>query len=127
MATDVDEWTVERHMRAGSPETIALYERFSEILHGFGPIRIAVSKSMITFKGTRRGFAGAKPRGDGLVGYLDLMQPLPLDERIRSAAPFSRSLFVHNWRIEREEQFDDVFTGWLRDGYAVGCGAHLLR
>ena len=125
MAHDGD-WTIERHMLAGTPETIALYERFSEILHGFGPIRIAVSKSMITFKGSQRGFAGAKPRGDVLVGYLDLMRALPLDERIRSAAPFSSKLFVHNWRIERDEQLDDIFIGWLRGAYAVGCGAHLV-
>jgi len=120
-----DEWTIERHLRAGTPAAVDLYERFSDIVHGFGPLRIAVSKSMITFKGSQRGFAGAKPRGDGLVGYLDLMEALPLEERIRSAAPFSSKLFVHNWRIEREEQLDETFVGWLRDAYAVGCGAHL--
>jgi len=121
-----DEWTVDRHMLAGTPETVALYQRFSDILHSFGPIRIAVSKSMVTFKGTRRGFAGAKPRGDALVGYLDLMEQLPLDDRIRSAGPFSSKLVVHHWRIESEEQLDDRFIGWLRDSYAVGCGAHLV-
>lgn len=127
MTSHDDEWTVERHLLAGTPETVALYRRFSDVLHGFGPIRVAVAKTTITFKGTRRGFAGARPTPNALVGYLDLMRSLPPDPRIRRVSPYGRNLFVHQWRIEHDRELDDAFIGWLREGYAVGCGAHLAR
>jgi hypothetical protein len=40
-----DEWTVERHLEAGSENSRS------------------VAKTTITFKGPKRGFAGARPKG----------------------------------------------------------------
>ena len=52
-----------------------------------------MSKTAISFKGTRRGFAGAKPKKRWLDGYLDLQRRLT-DPQIRSASPYTKRLFV---------------------------------
>jgi hypothetical protein len=124
--TDVDdsEWTVGRHL-AGQPEqTLTLYEAFLERAEAIGPFTLAVSKSAITLKGSRRGFAGVVPKPSGLRGYLDLQRVVD-DPRITSAAPYTKRLFVHHFRITELDQLDDDFVGWLREAYAVGAGEHL--
>jgi hypothetical protein len=62
------EWTVERHLEAGSELGRTLWHGFAQLVAGFGEHSLAVSKTSITFKGPKRGFAGAKPKGDELVG-----------------------------------------------------------
>jgi hypothetical protein len=80
----------------------------------------------ITFKGSRRGFAGAKLRAHSLDGYLDLQRRLE-DPRIRRASPYTRRLVVHQFRISAPEQLDEEFAGWVREAYLVGQGQHLAR
>src|SRR4051812_10097240 len=119
-----DVWTVEDHLAAGDEWTVALWRRFAAIIDGFGPVTLSVSKTTVTFKGTRRGFAGARPTITALVGYFDLMRELPADRRLQRAAPFGRNLFVHHFTVTDASDLDDEFVGWLREAYAVGCGAH---
>jgi len=57
------EWTVEDHLRDKPAAVVALYQRFVELVQACGPFEYAVSKTAIGFKGSRRGFAGAKPQG----------------------------------------------------------------
>jgi hypothetical protein len=64
----LSEWTVEDHLRDKPPAVVALYQRFVELVQACGPFEYAVSKTAITFKGSRRGFAGAKPTAHGLTG-----------------------------------------------------------
>jgi hypothetical protein len=85
-----------------------------------------VAKTTITFKGSRRGFAGARPTFRGLAGYLDL-QRMVEDPRILSAAPYTKRLFVHQFRIMGRDQMDDEFAGWVHEAYQVGQGQHLAR
>ena len=120
------EWTVEDHLRAGNERTIALYRRVEQLIRSFGPGSMSVSKTTITFKGPRRGFAGARPTQKGLVGYFDLMREIPPDPRIRSVSPYGRNLFVHHYLLAEDGDLDDAFVGWLEEAYAIGCGAHLL-
>jgi len=119
-----DEWTVEDHLRGKPPGSVALYRRFVELVEACGPVTYAVAKTTITFKGSRRGFAGAKPTPRGLAGYLDL-QRLVEDPRIMSASPYTKRLYVHQFRITAPDELDDEFAGWLREAYAVGQGTHL--
>ncbi|GAA5189678.1 hypothetical protein GCM10023322_42990 [Rugosimonospora acidiphila] len=110
---------------AGQPaSSVALYRRFIEMVEACGPFSYAVSKSTITLKGTRRGFAGGKPTGRGLAAYLDL-QRVVTDPRIISSAPYTNRLFVHQIRITSADQLDEEFMGWVREAYAVGQGAHM--
>jgi len=58
-------WTVEDHHAGRDSAVIGLYERLLSLVRACGPFILSVSKTAITFKGSRRGFAGAKPKDDG--------------------------------------------------------------
>jgi Domain of unknown function (DUF5655) len=121
---DAIEWTVEHHLLGKPPEVVALYGRFVELAEACGPFTYSVAKSAITLKGSRRGFAGARPGGRALGGYLDLERRVQ-DPRITRAASFTSRLYVHQFRVTAPEELDEEFAGWLREAYRVGAGAHL--
>ena len=121
-----DEWTVERHLRDKPEAVVALYRRFIELAEACGPFSYSVAKTAITLKGARRGFAGLKPRTASLDGYLDLQRRVE-DARIRRSGPYTKRLFVHQFRVVAASELDDEFAGWLREAYAVGEGEHLLQ
>ena len=119
--TPPDEWTVERHLEAGTELGRALFERFVELVAACGPFHVSVAKTTITFKGERRGFAGARPKGDRLVGYFDVTRRIE-DPRITSVAPYQKDLFVHHYRVDTLAQLDGEFASWLAAAYEVGAG-----
>ena len=119
-----NEWTVDDHLRGRPPAVVELYQRFVELVQACGPFELSVAKTAITFKGSRRGFAGAKPKVQGLDGYLDLQRRVE-DPRIRKASPYTGRLFVHQFRVSALDQLDDEFAGWVREAYEVGRGGHL--
>lgn len=121
-----EQWTVEDHLAQGSDAGRRLYHRFIDVVGSIGPFSYAVAKTTITLKGDRRGFAGARPKGDRLIGYFDAQREIA-DPRILSVAPYTKRLFVHHFRIDSLAQLDDTFAGWLIEAYAVGAGEHLLR
>jgi hypothetical protein len=121
---DEVEWTVQRHLQSKPPQVVALYHRFIELAEACGPFTYAVSKTAITLKGTRRGFAGAALGVRRLGGYLDLQRRVE-DPRITSYAPYTKRLCVHHFRVRSLDQIDEQFGGWLREAYQVGAGAHL--
>jgi hypothetical protein len=121
---DPDEWTVERHLESVPDEIAALYRRFIDLVGECGPFTYSVSKSAITVKGSRRGFAGAKPKAASLDGYLDLQRQVR-DPRILRSSPYTKRLFVHQFRVTGLDQLDAQFSGWVREAYAVGAGAHI--
>jgi hypothetical protein len=109
----------------GKPEcSVALYHAFVGLIEACGDYTVSPSKTTITFKGDRRGFAGARPDNQGLVGYLDLQRRVT-DPRISSVSPYTKRLFVHHYRIRELNELDDEFANWVREAYAVGQGAHL--
>ena len=113
------EWTVERHLEAGSEQGRALWRDFAGLVAGFGEHSLSVAKTTVTFKGSKRGFAGARPKGDDLIGYFDVTYEVD-DPRIRTVSPYQKDLFVHHFRIS---SIDDEFAGWIHDAYEqVGCG-----
>jgi Domain of unknown function (DUF5655) len=117
-----DVWTVERHLEAGSDQGRALFHRFVEIVAACGEYTTSVAKTTITFKGPRRGFAGARPNRDRLQGYFDVTYRVE-DARIRSVGSYQKDLFVHHFRIDTLDQLDDEFARWISDAYdQVGCG-----
>src|SRR5438132_9980599 len=114
---DIPEWTVERHLEGKPREVMNMYRRFVEVIAACGPSTLAVSKTGISFKGVRRGFAGAKPKVQSLDGYLDL-QRVVQDRRFLRASPYTKRLFVHQFRITTLDQLDDTFAGWVKEAYA---------
>ena len=119
-----DQWTVEDHLRDKPPVSVALYLRFVQLVAACGPFTLSVARTTITFKGTRRGFAGARPTNRGLAAYLDLMRQVT-DPRIISSSPYTKRLFTHQVRLTRLEELDDGFAALIREAYEVGAGAHL--
>ena len=117
-------WTVEDHLAGKPDDVVALYERFIGLVQECGPFSYRVTKTAITLKGSRRGFAGAKPTKRSLDGYLDLQRELR-DLRIKRASPYTKRLFVHQFRVTSLDQLDDEFAGWLGEAYDVGAGAHM--
>jgi hypothetical protein len=118
------EWTVADHLAGKPDEVVALYERFIALVEECGPFTYRVTKTAITLKGSRRGFAGAVPKGRSLDGYLDLQRVIT-DARITRSSPYTKRLFVHHFRVTRLDQLDSEFAGWIDEAYAVGSGAHL--
>jgi Domain of unknown function (DUF5655) len=120
----VTEVTIADHL-AGKPDVIvALYGRFIAMVDACGPVSYRVTKTAITLKGTRRGFAGAVPKDRSLDGYLDLQRVIT-DPRIMRSSPYTKRLFVHHFRVTGLEQLDAEFAVWITEAYAVGAGAHL--
>jgi hypothetical protein len=119
-------WTVDDHLRDARPEHVALYHAVAALIAEQGPVTLSVSKTTITFKGVRRGFAGAHPTRGGVVGYLDLTRSLAGDPRIRNVSPYTKRLFVNHYRVTSEADLDETFRGWVAEAYAVGRGDHLL-
>ena len=119
-------WSVRDHLRGCDAAVKGLYERFVGLVEACGPVELTVSKTAIVFKGSRRGFAGAKPKAGRLDGFLDLERRV-VDPRIRTASPYTKKLFVHQFRITAPEQLDEEFAGWIREAYEVGRGGHLKR
>ena len=122
-----DVWTIERHLEAGTDHGRALFQRFLEIVAACGEYTTSVAKTTITFKGPRRGFAGARPVRDRLQGYFDVTYRVD-DARIQRASPYQKDLFVHHFRVDSLAQLDDQFAEWIADAYdEVGCGTRLAR
>ena len=122
-----DGWSIDDHLQRGDDASVALWRRIDDFLQSLGDVTHSVSRSTVTYKGPRRGFAGAHPKGSVVVGYFDLMRELPADPRVRRASPYGRNLYVHHFQVADDTDIDATFLGWLREAYAVGCGAHLTR
>ena len=123
--TEPHTWTVDDHLRGADPENVALYRAFVRLVEACGPVEVVVHKTTVTFKGTRRGFAGARPDRSGVVGFLDLMRPVDTDPRITRVTPYTHRLFVNRFRLRSASDLDAAFADWVREAYAVGAGAHL--
>jgi hypothetical protein len=61
-----------------------------------------------------------------LRGYLDLTRQVS-DPRILSSTPYTKRLYVHQYKITALDELDEQFAGWLAEAYAVGQGAHLAE
>lgn len=96
-----------------------------DYLLGVDGVSVSVSKTTITFKGRRRGFAGARPTVSGVKGYLDLTRQLDSDPRIRGITPYTKRLYVHHYLVSSREEVDETFRSWLHDAWRVGEGDHL--
>jgi hypothetical protein len=111
-------------MAGASEQVRALYERFIALVERCGPFTYRVTKTGITLKGSRRGFAGAVPRRSALGGYFDITRQVS-DPRILSCSQYTARLYVHDFRIISPDELNDEFAGFLGEAYAVGQGEHL--
>jgi hypothetical protein len=118
------EWMVDDHLRDKPAAAVAMFHRFVELIERCGPFTYAVSKTTVTFKGSSRGFAGARPTTRGLLsGYFDLQRAVD-DDRITNVTPYTGRLFVHRFSVSSIDQLDDDFGALLGEAYRVGAGDH---
>jgi hypothetical protein len=117
-------WTVQRHLEGLPVSILGLYQRFISLVEDCGPFTYSVTKTAIALKGSRRGFAGAKPKPASLDGFLD-MRVQVRDPRFRRVSPYTKRLYVHQFRITELSHLDGDFVGWIQEAYAVGAGLHL--
>ena len=120
----LEDWTVERHLRNKPDHVVALFHRFIALAEACGPFDYAVAKTAVSLKGIRRGFAGAVPTAKALDGYFDLQRQV-VDPRIRRSSPYTRRLYVHQFRVTAMDELDAEFGHWIAEAYEVGHGAHL--
>ncbi len=118
--------SVAEHLRKRPACVVGLYKRFAALIERQGPVTYRVTKTSITFKGTRRLFAGAKLTDYSLDGFLDLPRALE-DPRIRSASPHTTRVFVNHFRVTKPEQMDETFASWVKEAYDVGAGSQSAR
>lgn len=120
-------WTIEDHLLGKPSAAVQMYTRFIELVGRCGPLTYSVAKTTITLKGTRRGFAGARPASRGLLaGYFDL-QRVVHDPRVLRVSPYTARLFVHQFRLRTIDELDDGFGALLCEAYQIGAGAHISR
>jgi hypothetical protein len=114
-------WSVEEHLAGKPTASLAVYDRFVEVLGGLGPFEYAPTKSQIGFQ-TIRIFAGVRPTDKGLEGYLDIARQVDSD-RFRNVSPYTQRLWVHHFVLGEPDEVDVEFAGWMSESYEVGWGA----
>ena len=109
------------HLQGKPQSVLRLYRKFASLVEECGPVTYRVTKTAITFKGTKRMFAGAKLTDSSLDGFLDLSRAVS-DSRIRSTARHASRVFVNHFRITEDSQMDKEFMSWIQEAYRVGSG-----
>jgi hypothetical protein len=117
---------VEDHLAGKPDEIIAPYRRFIDLVAACGPFSYRVTRTAITLKGSWRGFAGAKAAKRSLDGFLDVQRQLRAP-RILRASPYTKRLFVHQFRVTSPDQLDEEFPAMesRRAGRGAAGPAHL--
>lgn len=118
-------WSVEQHLEGHDAATLALYEKFVQLVQACGPFAYAATKAQIGFQ-VKRIFAGVHLTKKGLEGYLDIARRVD-SPRFSRVSPYTHRLFVHRFVISDASELDDEFAGWVCESYAVGEGKHLEK
>jgi hypothetical protein len=109
---------------AGSPGGLALYRAVERLLaascaNAAGPLEIRATKSQVTFRGRRRGFAyvwwpGRYVRSD-VPAVLSIALGRRIDSpRFKSVVHPSPGLWMHHLELRSEDELDAEVVGWLR-------------
>jgi hypothetical protein len=118
------QYSVDDFLKGKSPQAVALYTHFVELVQGCGPVIIAPAKTRIGFQ-VRMIFAAVNKLTDQHMDvHIVLARQLenPRFRRIESLTPTSH---VHHFRITALDQLDEEVLSWLKEAYAVGEQKHL--
>ena len=116
-------WTLARHFEGKDPAVRRLYDAVATMVRSLGPVRILPEKTRIAFR-VRMSFTQVTTRRHWLDGHVVLARRFE-HPRFRSIQTISARNHVHFFRLERLEDVDAVFRGWLEEAYAVGEQKHL--
>jgi hypothetical protein len=117
---------VEKFLAGKSANAIALYERFSALVHECGRVKLAPAKTRIGFQ-VRMIFAAVNKLSDsGLEAHVVFTRKLrnPRFKRIETMSP---KCYVHHFKVEALSELDQEVAGWLCEAYQTGTQDHLSR
>ncbi len=111
-------YTTKKHLKGKSPQVIALYKRFLELVMQCGSVIVAPTKTGIGFQ-VRMIFATVSLKQSGLNCHVVLSRLLknPRFTRIESISPQNN---VHHFRIQSMDELDDEAHAWLKEAYQTG-------
>ena len=116
---------LKHHFKGKRPEIRALFDEVVAAIRAVGPVRVLPEKTRIAFQ-VRMSFAQVTPKAKWLDGHLVLARRVE-DACFRTVETFSPRNHVHTFRLERREEVDSRFRGWLAEAYALGEQRHLRR
>ena len=108
------------HLDPLSPDERALWDRYAELVAAAGSSELTVTKTQFAFRTPHRRFTGGFFKSRRLELWFDLPAGIPeeeRDERFRAVWE-QNGVWVHRLKIERHDQLDDEFGGWLADAHA---------
>jgi uncharacterized protein DUF5655 len=108
-----------------TPEVLALFERFRELVERCGPVEVLPEKTRIAFH-VRMSFAVVVPSRRWLDGHLVLARRLE-HPRFRRVETFSPRNHVHHFRLHTLAELDDELAALIAEAYQVGQQRHLGR
>ena len=119
-------YSVAKFLDGKSEHAVSLYEGFSALVRGCGPVQIAPAKTRIGFQ-VRMIFAAVNKLSDrGLEAHVVLTRRLehPRFSRIETMNP---KCYVHHFKVESLSDLDDEVRSWLQEAYQVGTQEHLAN
>ena len=102
-----------------------LYRELLARVRRCGPVTVLPEKTRIAFQ-VRMSFMAVAPRQMHLIGHFVFARrvPSPRFQKIETMSPRNH---VHHFCLERPDELDAEFEGWIREAYAVGRQEHLER
>jgi Domain of unknown function (DUF5655) len=116
-------YDLEAHFRGKPAEIRQLYDRFVSLVQSCGPVVILPEKTRVAFQ-VRMSFAALQVQRGKIIGHLVLPYRYERQCFVRIDS-LSRGNHVHHFRIEKPEDLDKEFCGFIKRAYRVGEQKHL--
>jgi hypothetical protein len=117
---------VEKFLAGKSAVAVALYERFSALVHGCGQVKSAPAKTRIGFQARMIFAAVNKLNERGLEAHVVLTRRLR-NRRFKRIEMMSPKCYVHHFKVETPSDLDEEVAEWLCEAYQTGTQEHLFR
>jgi len=126
MSHSCGRYSVEQFLAGQSAHAISLYRRFSDLVHGCGPVKVAPAKTRIGFQ-VRMIFAAVNKLSEsGLQAHVVLARKLR-SRRFKRIDTMTPKCYVHHFKVESLSELDEEVERWLCEAYRVGTQEHLFH
>lgn len=117
---------MEKFLAGKSADAVALYERFSALVHQCGQVKLAPAKTRIGFQ-VRMIFAAVNKLNDGCLEAHVVLTRRLRNRRFKRIETMSPKCYVHHFTVEALNDLDQEVADWLSEAYQTGTQAHLSR
>ncbi|MDQ2871033.1 MAG: DUF5655 domain-containing protein [Acidobacteriota bacterium] len=100
------------------PAILELFESLETLVRRCGPVTVIPEKTRIAFQ-VRTSFLAVSPRQMHLIGHFVFARRVP-NPRFQKIDTISPRNVVHHFCLERLDELDEEFQGWIREAYALG-------